>query len=100
MQQPFRYAQQPGRLTMSRRHFVRIVSVTAAAAVATPGGWSLFTRELAAQGVALKELVPAGWVIGAGDNTNQSDGRDVAAIDLVSRQFNTISPETLLKFQS
>jgi endo-1,4-beta-xylanase len=100
MQQPFRYAQQPGRLTMSRRHFGRMVSATAAAAMATPGAWSLFTRELAAQGVALKDLVPAGWVIGAAINQNQSDGRDMAAVDLITRQFNTISPENLLKFQS
>src|SRR4051812_9816643 len=100
MQQPFRNAQQPGRLTMSRRRFVRVISAPAAAAVATPVGWSLSTRALAAQGLALKDLVPAGWVIGAAINQNQSDGRDTVAVDLITRQFNTISPENLLKFQS
>jgi endo-1,4-beta-xylanase len=44
--------------------------------------------------------VPAGWLIGAAINQNQSDGRDTVAVDLVTRQFNTISPENLLKFQS
>ena len=45
-------------------------------------------------------LVPKGWLIGAAINQNQSDGRDTVAVDLVTRQFNTISPENLLKFQS
>lgn len=49
---------------------------------------------------ALRDLVPKGWLIGAALNQNQSDGRDTAAVDLVTRQFNTISPENLLKFQS
>ena len=44
--------------------------------------------------------MPKGWLIGAAINQNQSDGRDTAAVDLVTRQFNTISPENLLKFQS
>jgi endo-1,4-beta-xylanase len=56
--------------------------------------------KLAAQGVALKDLVPNGWTIGAAINQNQSDGRDTVAVDLITRQFNTISPENLLKFQS
>ena len=54
----------------------------------------------ARQRIALKDLVPKGWLIGAAINQNQSDGRDTAAVDLVTTQFNTISPENLLKFQS
>jgi endo-1,4-beta-xylanase len=53
-----------------------------------------------AQTLALKNLVPKGWLIGAALNQNQSDGRDTAAVELVTTHFNTISPENLLKFQS
>jgi endo-1,4-beta-xylanase len=49
---------------------------------------------------ALKDVVPKGWLIGAAVNQNQSDGRDTVAVELVSRQFNSITPENLLKFQS
>ena len=88
-------------MTASRRTFVR-VCCAATAAAATGGRWLpvLAGPGLAAQELALKDLVPKGWVIGAAINQNQSDGRDTVAVDLVTRQFNTISPENLLKFQS
>lgn len=54
----------------------------------------------AAQTTALKDLVPKGWLIGAALNQRQSDGTDAAAVDLVTRQFNSITPENLLKFES
>jgi endo-1,4-beta-xylanase len=54
---------------------------------------------LVAQDVALKDLMPAGMVIGAAINQRQSDGADTAAVDLISKQFNQISPENLLKFE-
>jgi len=79
---------------MSRRGFARVLSA-AAGLTATTG-----SSRLLAQGPALKELVPSGWLIGAAVNQNQSDGRDTVAVDLITRQFNTISPENLLKFQS
>ena len=87
---------------MSRRGFVSAVAMSTAAALATRVRpfQSLFVPRLSAQSVALKDLVPTGWLIGAALNQNQSDGRDTVAVDLVSRQFNTISPENLLKFQS
>ncbi len=70
------------------------IAVTAAAALA-------FAPNVAArQTAALKDLVPKGWVIGAAINQNQSDGRDTAAVAIVTQQFSTISPENLLKFQS
>ena len=53
-----------------------------------------------AQPAALKALVPKGWLIGVALNQNQSDGRDAVAVELVTRQFNAITPENLLKFQS
>jgi endo-1,4-beta-xylanase len=86
-----------GRLT--RRGFVGACAAAVVAA-AHPHGVPLFVPELMAQEVGLKDLVPPGWTIGAAINQNQSDGRDTAAVALVTRQFNTISPENLLKFQS
>jgi endo-1,4-beta-xylanase len=84
---------------IGRRAFGRLLAAgvpALAAAGPAPG----FAPGVVAQSRVLKELVPAGWLIGAAINQNQSDGRDTVAADLVSRQFNTISPENLLKFQS
>src|SRR3954453_5132011 len=54
----------------------------------------------ARQDVALKDLMPKGMVIGVAINQRQSDAVDTAAVDLITKQFNQISPENLLKFQS
>ena len=54
----------------------------------------------ARQDVALKDLMPKGTVIGVAINQRQSDGTDTGAVDLVTRQFNSITPENLLKFES
>jgi len=51
------------------------------------------------QDVALKDLMPKGMVIGVALNQRQSDGVDTAAVDIVTKHFNQISPENLLKFQ-
>jgi len=87
---------------ISRRRFAATGSAAVVAAVATRVRALPFVLVpgLAAQVGALKEVVPSGWLIGAAINQNQSDGRDTVAVDLVTRQFNTISPENLLKFQS
>ena len=53
----------------------------------------------AGQEVALKNLMPKGMVIGVAINQRQSDGVDTAAVDIITKQFNQISPENLLKFQ-
>jgi endo-1,4-beta-xylanase len=53
----------------------------------------------ARQTVALRDLMPKGMAIGVALNQRQSDGVDTAAVELVTRQFNQISPENLLKFQ-
>jgi endo-1,4-beta-xylanase len=92
----------PATAPVSRRRFVRVAVASAAAAVAMRDPWLRIdpVAVLEAQGVALKDVVPKGWLIGAAINQNQSDGRDTVAVDLVTRQFNTISPENLLKFQS
>src|SRR3954452_7457847 len=53
----------------------------------------------AQQDVALKDLMPKGMVIGVAINQRQFDGTDAAAADLITKQFNQISPENALKFQ-
>src|SRR4026207_1635552 len=51
------------------------------------------------QEVALKDRMPRGMVIGVAINQRQFDGVDAAAVDIVTKQFNQISPENVLKFQ-
>ena len=58
------------------------------------------TSHMAArQDVALKDLMPKGMLIGVAINQRQSDGIDATAVDIITKQFNQISPENLLKFQ-
>jgi endo-1,4-beta-xylanase len=72
--------------------------LTAAAAVAAT---VIVAAPIAArQDVALKDLMPKGTVIGVAINQRQSDAVDKAAVDIITKQFNQISPENLLKFQS
>jgi endo-1,4-beta-xylanase len=51
------------------------------------------------QDVALKDLMPKSMAIGVAINQRQSDGVDTAGVDVITKQFNQISPENLLKFQ-
>src|SRR4051812_2045218 len=51
------------------------------------------------QDVALKDLMPSGHAVGVAINQRQFEGTDAAAVDLIPRQFNQISPENVLKFQ-
>jgi len=53
----------------------------------------------APQDVALKDLMPKGTVIGVAINQRQFEGTDTAAVEIITRQFNQISPENALKFQ-
>jgi endo-1,4-beta-xylanase len=61
-------------------------------------GFGILTAA-AHQDVALKDLMPKGIVIGVAINQRQFDGTDTAAVDLITKQFNQISPENALKFQ-
>jgi len=54
---------------------------------------------MASQDVTLKELMPKSMVVGVAINQRQFDGTDTAGVDLITRQFNQISPENALKFQ-
>ena len=44
--------------------------------------------------------MPKGMVIGVAINQRQSDGADTTGVGIITRQFNQITPENLLKFQS
>ena len=53
----------------------------------------------ARQDRALKDFMPKSMVIGVAINQRQSDGVDTGAVGIITKQFNQISPENLLKFQ-
>jgi endo-1,4-beta-xylanase len=61
-------------------------------------GFAVFAAT-AHQEAALKHLMPKGMVIGVALNQRQFDGVDAAAVDIITKQFNQISPENVLKFQ-
>jgi len=50
------------------------------------------------QEVALKDVMPKGMVIGVAINQRQFEGADTIAVEIITRQFNQISPENVLKF--
>jgi endo-1,4-beta-xylanase len=54
---------------------------------------------VAAQSVALKDVAPPGLKIGVAVSQAQSDGRDPAGVATVVRQFNSVSPENVLKWE-
>jgi endo-1,4-beta-xylanase len=90
-------------MRIHRRAFTKSVAAGATWALTASGRWAPLGNVpvvAAAQTVALKDLVPKGWLIGVALNQNQSDGRDAVAVELVTKQFNAITPENLLKFQS
>lgn len=90
-------------MRIDRRDFTKRVSAGAAGVAAATHAWPALLPPadgITAQAAALKDVVPRGWLIGAAINQRQSDGVDTAAVDLVTRQFNSISPENLLKFES
>lgn len=77
----------------------RAVPTLATTAVLVVAGVLTAVPMTARQDVALKDLMPKGMVIGVAINQRQSDGADTAAVDIITKQFNQISPENLLKFQ-
>jgi len=54
----------------------------------------------AAEPPALKALAPRGLLVGAAVNQRQSDGKDPGALAIVTRQFNQVTPENLLKWEA
>ena len=67
-------------------------AIALAAVLAAPPATAL-------QDTALKDLMPKGMVVGVAINQRQFEGVDAAAVDLITKQFNQISPENVLKFQ-
>ena len=65
----------------------------------TAAGFILLLPAAAHQDVALKDLMPKGMVVGVAINQRQFDGTDTAAVEIITKQFNQISPENALKFQ-
>jgi endo-1,4-beta-xylanase len=59
---------------------------------------TLLLMMLVPAGPALKDVMPKGVLIGAAINKSQSDGTDTIADAIVEQQFNTISPENILKW--
>lgn len=72
----------------SRRTLISLAAILPCAATA-----------LAAEPPSLKSLAPPGLRIGAAINQRLSDGQDPAATATVLRQFSTISPENILKWE-
>ena len=66
--------------------------------IITASGFALLAAA-AHQDVALKDLMPKGMVIGVAINQRQFEGVDSAAVDIITKQFNQISPENVLKFK-
>ena len=62
-------------------------------------GFILLVTAAAQPDVALKDLMPKGMVVGVAINQRQFDGTDIAAVEIITKQFNQISPENALKFQ-
>jgi endo-1,4-beta-xylanase len=75
-----------GHTTRHRIPFAAGAALVTAAAVA------------AADPPALKALVPPGLRIGVALNQAQSDGKDAAALEVALRQFDSFTPENLLKW--
>ncbi len=65
----------------------------------TAAGFMLLVPPAAHQDVALKDLMPKGMVVGVAISQRQFDGTDTAAVEIITKQFNQISPENALKFQ-
>jgi len=52
----------------------------------------------AADGPALKDLMPKGMLLGVAVSQGQVEEKDQAAVDLVTRHYDSITPENLLKW--
>ena len=61
---------------------------------------SALSLQVGAGEPSLRDLMPKGVLVGAAVNQMQSDGRDGPATAIVASQFNTITPENILKWQN
>jgi len=58
------------------------------------------TSAASGEAPALKDLAPKTMRIGVALNEKQSDGKDTAALAILTRHFNQVSPENLLKWEA
>ena len=58
------------------------------------GGWA----SAAEQEPSLKQLARGAFRIGAALNLAEIEGRDARALEIVTRQFDSVSPENVLKW--
>lgn len=58
------------------------------------------TSAASGEAPALKDFAPKTMLIGVALSQKQSDGTDAAALLIVARQFNQVSPENLLKWEA
>jgi endo-1,4-beta-xylanase len=63
-------------------------------------GLALVAVSLVAQGPALKDVAPKGFLLGAAVNGRQSSGQDPQATEIVTRHFDSVTPENLLKWEA
>src|ERR1700704_3413617 len=77
---------------MSGKHRVLFVLLSMSWLVVASGG-------IAADAPALKTVFAGKFKVGAALGTHQVMGAEPTALDLVARQFNTITSENLLKWQ-
>jgi endo-1,4-beta-xylanase len=54
----------------------------------------------AVSSAALREILKDRFLVGAALNDNQIAGKDTAAVEIVRRHFNTITPENILKWEA
>jgi len=58
------------------------------------------TSAASGEAPALKDLAPKTMRIGVALDQKQSDGKDAAALTILTRHFNQVSPENLLKWEA
>ncbi len=75
-------------------------NLRALVAIALLGSAATAARAQSTAPNALKDAFKNDFRIGAGVNANQFDGRDARGVALITQQFNTITPENALKWES
>ena len=93
---------------MKIRSLTRSFAVAALAAAAVGGSLGSASGAVrsgrsgarVAPGPALKDVFRGAFLVGVAVNDAQASGRDTAAVRIVRAQFNSVSPENVLKFES
>src|SRR5690606_16421956 len=78
---------------MTSRHFYALGLMAAICGISAAPRWS-------AAEPSLKDAFAGKFCVGAALGTHQVMGDEAAALELVAEQFNSITPENLLKWQN